>query len=41
MKNIQILLFISVLFFTSCEEVLDKEPLDIISDAAVWSGSRF
>jgi len=37
MKNIQIILLISVLFFTSCEEVLEKEPLDIISDAAVWS----
>lgn len=37
MKKINILLLISVFFFTACEDVLDKEPLDIISDAAVWS----
>lgn len=37
MKKIHILLLSTVLFITSCSEVLDKEPLDIISDAAVWS----
>lgn len=37
MKKIHILLLSTVLFITSCDDVLDKEPLDIISDAAVWS----
>lgn len=37
MRKIHILLLSTVLFITSCEDVLDKEPLDIISDATVWS----
>jgi|TARA_B110000238_G_scaffold169756_1_gene186805 hypothetical protein len=37
MKKIHILLLSTVLFITSCTEVLDKQPLDIISDASVWS----
>ena len=37
MKKIKILLILSVLCSTACEEILDKEPLDIISDAIVWS----
>ena len=37
MNKIKILLLLSVFFFTACEDVLDKEPLDIISDATVWS----
>ena len=37
MKKIHLLLLSIVLFITSCSDVLDKEPLDIISDAAVWS----
>ena len=37
MRKIHILLLSTVLFITSCEDALDKEPLDIISDAAVWS----
>ena len=37
MKKIHILLLSTVLFITSCEDVLDKQPLDIISDASLWS----
>ena len=37
MKKIHLLILSMVLFITSCSDVLDKEPLDIISDAAVWS----
>ena len=37
MNKIKIILLLSVFFFTACEDVLDKEPLDIISDATVWS----
>ncbi|MDP2335802.1 MAG: RagB/SusD family nutrient uptake outer membrane protein [Bacteroidota bacterium] len=37
MKKITIFLLLSVLFFTACQDVLNKEPLDIISDATVWS----
>ncbi len=37
MNKIKILLLLSVVFFTACTDVLDKEPLDIISDATVWS----
>lgn len=37
MKKITLSLFILMLIFTSCEDVLDKKPLDIISDATVWS----
>jgi hypothetical protein len=37
MNKLIILFCISALLFTACDEVLDKQPLDIISDAAVWS----
>ena len=37
MRKTIIFLLISALFFTACEDVLDKQPLDIISDATVWS----
>ena len=37
MKNIIAFLPIILLLFSSCEKVLDKQPLDIISDAVVWS----
>lgn len=37
MKKISIILLIGLTALTSCEkDVLDKEPLDIISDANVW-----
>ena len=36
MKNLKYLLLIFILSFTGCEDVLDLEPLDIISDAVVW-----
>lgn len=38
MKNIFYLSFtiLSLIGFSSCEDVLDKEPLDIISDSVVW-----
>jgi hypothetical protein len=37
MKKLTLVLFISTFLFTACEKVLDKKPLDIISDAIVWS----
>ncbi|MDT0678502.1 RagB/SusD family nutrient uptake outer membrane protein [Autumnicola musiva] len=37
MKNKLIILFIAIVGFISCEDPLDKEPLDIISDAQVWN----
>ena len=36
MKKI-ICLFIVALVVTSCEDVLDKQPLDMITDAVVWN----
>src|SRR5690606_7219258 len=36
MKNITPLVLFLSLLFTSCEDVLDKEPLDLITDATVW-----
>lgn len=38
MKKLQLLVFSSIfLIIASCSDVLDKDPLDIISDNAVWS----
>lgn len=37
MKKIALFLFTVSVFFTSCEDVLDKQPLDTINDAAVWT----
>ena len=37
MNRIQLLLLIIAVSFTACEDVLEKQPLDIISDATVWS----
>lgn len=37
MRKLALIIFISAFIFTSCEEVLDKQPLDIISDATLWS----
>src|SRR3546814_10148188 len=37
MKKSRLLLIATVVFFSGCNDVLDKEPLDSISDAAVWS----
>ena len=38
MKKIIIIpIFLIALLFNSCEDILDKQPLDIISDATVWS----
>ena len=37
MKNIKYLTILIAIAFTSCLDVLDKEPLDVISDAVVWS----
>ena len=37
MKKIKSLLFLGLFMMTSCLDILDKEPLDIISDNAVWS----
>jgi len=37
MKKIHLLLLSTVLCITSCSDLLDQEPLDSISDAAVWS----
>jgi len=36
MKNIKCLILIFPLLLMGCESFLDKEPLDIISDALVW-----
>lgn len=36
MKHVKYLTVITFLGFQSCESFLDKEPLDIISDAVVW-----
>ena len=35
MKKIKSLLFLGLFMMTSCLDILDKEPLDIISDNAV------
>ncbi|HAZ02073.1 MAG: hypothetical protein A2W90_09210 [Bacteroidetes bacterium GWF2_42_66] len=37
MKKIIYILIVSTLMIVSCDEVLDKEPLGIISDATVWN----
>ena len=38
MKNIKYLVIVlSTVLLSSCLDVLDKEPLDVISDAVVWS----
>lgn len=37
MKRIAISLLAISIFFTSCESILDKQPLNTISDATVWS----
>ena len=37
MKKIKSLLFLGLFMMTSCLDILDKEPLDIISDNAVWN----
>ena len=37
MKKYIYVILITLLTFTSCNKVLDKEPLDIISDATVWN----
>jgi len=36
-RIINIIFLAAVVFFTSCEDVLDKKPLDMISDAFVWN----
>lgn len=36
-KIIAFLLLISLLLFSACEKVMDKQPLDIITDATLWS----
>lgn len=40
MKKIQYLLITMLLFLQGCSNVLDKKPLDIISDAVVWSDPK-
>ncbi|MDR2916862.1 MAG: RagB/SusD family nutrient uptake outer membrane protein [Tannerella sp.] len=30
-------IIVAAVFFTACQDVLDKKPLDIISDAVVWN----
>lgn len=40
MKKIKYLIFILILGITGCEKVLDKEPLDIISDVIVWKDAN-
>lgn len=37
MKNIKYLIITLYLVFTGCEDVLDKQPLDLIPDAVVWT----
>ncbi len=37
MKRIAILIYVSLIVFTSCDDVLDKQPLDLITDATLWS----
>lgn len=37
MKKIKNLLFLGLFTLTSCLDILDKEPLDIISDQTVWN----
>lgn len=37
MKNILMPILLIAFLFISCEDILDKQPLDIISDATVWS----
>jgi len=37
MKKIKYLIIIFILGLTSCLDVLNKEPLDVISDAMVWN----
>jgi len=36
-KIIAIFLLISSVLFSACEKVMDKQPLDIITDATLWS----
>lgn len=38
MKKISIILILLLGFLYSCEDLLDKEPLDGMSDAAMWGG---
>ena len=40
MKKIKYLFLLFFLVSLGCEDFLDKEPLDIISDAAVWDDER-
>ena len=40
MKTKHILYFVFVFAFMGCEDVLDKEPLDRISEVAVWQDQR-
>lgn len=37
MKNIKYLIIVFILGITGCEKILDKQPLDFISDAFVWN----
>ncbi|MGV8096844.1 MAG: RagB/SusD family nutrient uptake outer membrane protein [Mangrovibacterium sp.] len=37
MKRIALFSMIISVFFTSCEDVLEKQPLNVISDATLWS----
>jgi len=37
MKKIVILTILALTLWTSCEDVLNKEPINIISDAVVWT----
>lgn len=37
MKGISYVFLATVSFITACQDVLDKKPLDIISDAVVWN----
>jgi len=37
MKKITLILLTGLLFFSACESILDKEPLDLITDNQVWS----
>ncbi len=41
MKNICRILIVGIIFLSSCSEgILDKQPLDIISDANVWNDQK-
>ena len=37
MKKLFLSIFICASLFTSCSDVLDKEPLDMLSDETVWN----